>query len=678
MAGHAYNRRRMPDLREHLQNLFGLDEFRPRQQEVIEDVLAGRDVLCVMPTGAGKSLCYQLPAAVQGGLTIVVSPLISLMEDQVNQLRDEGIAAAVLNSSLSPEMRRQTMDELSRGFEGLLYVAPERFWAGDFRELMPALQPKLLAVDEAHCVSQWGHDFRPEYARLGEVRKLLGAPPCIALTATATHDVRADIHVRLGLKEPRVVVTGFDRTNLLYESRRLSKVAEKQVELLKLLRQEPGSSIVYCSTRKAVDEVTALLSGSLKDRPVFAYHAGMDQGARTGNQERFMSTARAIAVATNAFGMGINKPDIRLVVHWNVPGTIEAYYQEAGRGGRDGLQSRCVLIFSYQDRRMQDFFIDKIGEDNHGADPAAIEKLKESARQKLDHMLRYASSHRCRRAMILEYFGDDAQVENCLCDVCRQGTDVSTGGAGADAPVIPDEVILLVRQLLSGIARLHGKFGVGAVAEVLAGSESERSQRWQHDQLSIFGLLRHLPVKRIIAMLHRVLESGLARQRNIDVDGVRSFPVVEMTAAGVNVMKGVQLPPIGLIDIAPRQGSRASGTNPRALGTNPRAARKRASAGIDLGDGRRLVPEGREDLDSGGSDELSGDAAQRFEKLRAVRMRLARAQEVPPYIVCSDAVLKSIALSVPEDADALERVKGMGPYKVKTYGQAFLDALAES
>src|SRR5687767_400307 len=434
----------MPELRDHLQELFGLDDFRPRQREVIEDVLRGRDVLCVMPTGAGKSLCYQLPAAVQGGLTIVVSPLISLMEDQVNQLRDEGIAAVVLNSSLSPAVRRQTMQELAPGFEGLLYVAPERFWAAEFAEMMRSLKPTLFAVDEAHCISQWGNDFRPEYARLGEVRKRFGDTPCIALTATATHDVRGDIHTRLGLREPRVVITGFDRTNLLYECRRISKVSEKDQELLKLLRQEPGSSIVYCATRKAVDEVTALLSGTLKDRPVFAYHAGMDQAARTGNQERFMSTPRSIAVATNAFGMGINKPDIRLVVHYNCPGTLEAYYQEAGRAGRDGLQSRCVMLFSYQDRYTQEFFIEKIGEDNPGADPVAIDRLKAHATVKLEGMIRYAQTHACRRKMILDYFGDESEVENCLCDVCRRGAEVATGEAGADAPVIADEVILLV------------------------------------------------------------------------------------------------------------------------------------------------------------------------------------------------------------------------------------------
>jgi ATP-dependent DNA helicase RecQ len=663
----------MPDLRDHLQELFGLDDFRPRQREVIEDVLAGRDVLCVMPTGAGKSLCYQLPAAVQGGLTIVVSPLISLMEDQVNQLRDEGIAAVVLNSSLSPNVRRQTMRELAEGFEGLLYVAPERFWAGDFQELMPTLKPRLFAVDEAHCISQWGHDFRTEYARLGEVRQRFGNPPCIALTATATSDVRGDIHTRLGLREPRVVITGFDRTNLLYESRRMTKSSDKSPELLKLVRQEPGSTIVYCATRKAVDEVTALLGSTLKDRPVFAYHAGMDQAARTANQERFMSTPRSIAVATNAFGMGINKPDIRLVVHYNIPGTLEAYYQEAGRAGRDGLQSRCVILFSYQDRYTQEFFIDKIGEENDHADPQLIQRIKDSATQKLEHMIRYAQTHDCRRQMILDYFGDDAEVENCLCDVCRRGADVATGESGADAPVISDDVVLLVRQMLSAIARLHGKFGVGAVAEVLAGCDNEKTQRWGHDQLSVFGILRAHTVKRIIAMLHRLMEAGLARQR--DPDGVKFRPVVELTAAGVAVMKGTQLPPTSLSDLAPRHGSPASGTNPRALGTNPRALRERAKQGIDLGDGRRLFPVGSEDADGEGGEALDAEATKRFERLRAVRLRLAREQEVPPYVICKDATLKLIAQQAPTDAESLEQVKGMGPYKVKTYGQAFLDAL---
>ena len=636
----------MPELREHLQNLFGLDDFRPAQCEVIEDVLRGRDVLCVMPTGAGKSLCYQLPATVQGGLTLVVSPLISLMEDQVQQMRDEGIAATFLNSSLTPAMRRQAMKELEDGFEGLLYVAPERFGAADFQELLTRIRPRLLAIDEAHCISQWGHDFRPEYSRLGEIRRQLDSPPCIALTATATDDVRTDIIHQLALRDPTLVITGFDRPNLSYQSRRIAKAHEKDPELVSLLDAEPGSTIVYCATRKAVDEVTGMLSGSIKDRPIIAYHAGMDPAARTANQERFMSTPRAVAVATNAFGMGINKPDVRLVVHYNIPGTLEAYYQEAGRAGRDGLPARCVILFTYQDRYTQDFFIDKLGQENPQADQRQITLRKEHAREKLDLIIRYAQTHRCRRQMILDYFGDDSDVIDCRCDICRPNADAA--GEGVVGVVISDEAILLTRQLLSAIARLRGKFGVGVVAEVLAGSENEKTQRWGFDQLSVFGLLRAHSIKRIIAMLHRLMEAGLARQR--DPDGVKFRPVIDLTAAGIAVMKGQQLPPASLADLVPR---------PVAASTPS--------------DRRRVVPPGRDDPDL--SDNFSPEARQRFERLRAVRAQLARDRALPAYCICHDKTLKLIAHFAPNDPASLEQVKGMGPHKVRLYGPAFLEAL---
>jgi ATP-dependent DNA helicase RecQ len=643
----------MPDLREHLQNLFGLDDFRVAQREVIEDVLRGRDVMCVMPTGAGKSLCYQLPAAIDEGLTLVVSPLISLMEDQVQQLRDAGIKAAYLNSTLSPGLRREIMQEVERGFDGLLYVAPERFFAADFQELMPRLRPKFFAIDEAHCVSQWGHDFRPEYSRLGDVREKLGFPPCIALTATATEDVRTDIIHQLRLNEPTIVITGFDRTNLSYQCRRIAKTAEKDGELLSLLRGEPGGTIVYCATRKAVDEVTSLLSSSLRDRPIFAYHGGMDLAARTANQERFMNTPRAIAVATNAFGMGINKPDVRLVVHYNIPGTLEAYYQEAGRAGRDGLPSKCVLLFSYQDTYTQKFFIDKIGEDRENIDARAIQDLKDHATVKLDLMIRYAQTHSCRRQMILSYFGDESDVAACVCDVCRIGRPISAGDDATLAPVvISDETILLCRQLLSAIARLNGKFGVGVVAEVLAGSENEKSQRWGFNKLSVFGLLKAHPIKRIVAMLHRLMEAGLARQR--DPEGMKFRPVVELTGAGVAVMKGEQLPPASLTDLLPRRmESRPS--QPSSF--------------------RRIVPAGRDEAEN--AESLSPDAMRRFDRLRAIRAQISREKKLPAYCICHDATLKLIAHHAPDDAAALEQVKGMGPYKVKMYGDALLGALRE-
>jgi len=650
----------MSDLREHLQNLFGLDDFRPAQRDVIEDVLRGRDVLCVMPTGAGKSLCFQLPAAVQGGLTVVVSPLISLMENQVQQLSDEGLPALMLNSSLTAGQQREVLAKLHQGFSGLLYVAPERFFAGNFTSTIEQLKPKLFAIDEAHCISQWGHDFRPEYSRLGEIRERLGKPPTIALTATATGDVRRDIIHHLGLADPTVVVTGFDRTNLSYESRRCAKVSDKDAELLALLRQETGSCIVYCSTRKGVDEVTSLLGGQLKDRPVFAYHAGMDPAARTANQEQFMSTPRAIAVATNAFGMGINKPDIRLVAHYNLPGTLEAYYQEAGRAGRDGLPSRCVVLFNYQDRYTQEFFIGKIGEDSQ-ADPATIEQVKQHARDKLEFMLRYAQTHQCRRRMILDYFGDTADVVGCRCDVCRRSDPAAGDDDGAATVVVPDEVTILVRQLLSAVARCRGKFGVGMVANVLTGASNEQTQRWGLDQLPTFGVLKAHTNKRVIAMLHRLMEAGLARQR--DPDGVKFRPVMDLTAAGVNVMKGEVPPPASLIDIAPVR--RTTGTNPRALGTNPRPARARPPA-VDE-DGRTI-----EYVEEEAS--LDPEAGERFERLRAARLKLAQARQLPPYCICHDKTLRQIARVAPADLEALASVKGMGPYKVKQYGQALLDA----
>jgi len=355
-----------------------------------------------------------------------------------------------------------------------------------------------------------------------------------------------------------------------------------------------------------------------------------------------MTTPRSIAVATNAFGMGINKPDIRFVIHYNIPGTLEAYYQEAGRAGRDGQLARCVVLFSFQDRFTHEFFIDKIDEEGN-LQERQRQELKDRARAKLELVIKYAQTHRCRRQMILDYFGDEAEVTNCQCDVCRRGEL-----GAADVPVVmPDEVTLLVRQLLSAIARLRGKFGVGVVAEVLTGTTNEKTTRWGFDQLTVFGLLRIYPVKRVVAMLHRLIEAGLARQRDPD----RNFrPVLELTPAGVAVMKAEQPPPAPLIDLLPR-----SSRNPV---TSPRVRSEK-------------IAEFEE-------EQLDPEMLARFERLRAARWDLARERQLPPYCICHDRTLKLIAKHAPRDPETLEQIKGMGPHKVRMYGEQFLKAVQES
>lgn len=402
-----------------LQSVFGLQQFRPQQREIIEDVLAGHDVVCVMPTGAGKSLCFQLPAVILRGLIIVVSPLISLMADQVAHLRKLRIPAMLLNSSQSGDEQRKALAALHNGYRGMLYIAPERFAAPSFQNLLPKLHPNLFVVDEAHCVSFWGHDFRPEYMNLADVRRALGSPVTMSLTATATPQVRRDIVEMLGLRSPKMHVTGFDRPNLAYACRRLESEHEKDDALLRLLATRKGEGgIVYCSTRKAVEQLSALLEEVFPKRTICAYHAGMETAVRKHSQEHFMADPNSIAVATNAFGMGINKPNIRYVVHYNLPGSVEAYYQEAGRAGRDGAPAACVLFFGTRDLKTQEFFIDKIGDNNPALKPREIERLQDHSRRKLDAMWSYANKNRCRRRQILDYFGETTQIANCQCDQC--------------------------------------------------------------------------------------------------------------------------------------------------------------------------------------------------------------------------------------------------------------------
>jgi len=494
----------MPTPESILKSTFGYDTFKPLQREVIANVQARRDTLVVMPTGGGKSLTYQVPALMFDGLTVVVSPLIALMKDQVEQLRALGVSAVFLNSSLSPEEYQANMDSVKSGRSKLLYVAPETLLTPRLFSLLSSLKLDLLAIDEAHCISEWGHDFRPEYRQLADVRKKFPSAVCMALTATATPRVRADIKSSLGFSQSNEFLASFNRENLFIEVTPKRDPVSQTLDFLKNFKDQSG--IIYCFSRKQVDELAATLARyGFSVRP---YHAGLEDVDRRKNQEAFIRDDVQIMVATIAFGMGINKPNVRFVIHFDLPKSIEGYYQEIGRAGRDGLPSHCLLLYSYADAAKLRYFIDQKEEPERSA-----------SYQHLEAMTRYAEGSVCRRKPLLSYFGETFTGENCgACDNC-----------GADETELTD-ITIPAQKFLSCVKRSGERFGAAHIVDILLGSKNEKVEKYKHHELSTYGIGRELTKSQWMHISRQLVERGL-------LDQEPAYRVLSVTAKGLEMLK---------------------------------------------------------------------------------------------------------------------------------------------
>ena len=621
----------MQDLARSLQQYFGHSAFRSGQKELVETVVNGRDLLAVMPTGSGKSLGFQLPALLLPGTTLVVSPLISLMKDQVDELNRRGIRSAGLHSALSADERRDLFRLLHSGECRLLYVAPERFASDYFVRTLQDIPIARFVVDEAHCVSEWGHDFRPDYRALKDAAGLCrrsdggaGRPPMAAFTATATPEVRDDIVHLLGLVEPRVVVAGFDRPNISLSVRPVSGDIEKHELLPNLVGT--GRALVYASTRKKAEAAAETLKAA--DIDAAAYHAGLADADRSAVQDSFSSGALRIVCATNAFGMGIDRPDVETVVHLDIPGSLEAYYQEIGRAGRDGRLATATLLWNYVDVRTREFLIDRENDeeavrDGRRPDPAEVARRKDLDHRKLRRMVAYADTTGCLRATILRYFGDAGVQEPCS----------SCGNCGRRQP-ITDADRLLVRKVLSGVARGGERYGRRRIAAMLVGDLEDLPEPLT--RLSTTGILRDQPVVTIEKWIDSLTAAGLLRASD------DQYRTLGLTPLGRDVMTGkVQ----ELLIAAPIARSTPGSRGKRRRGKQEEAGR---------------------------IDPLAEPRAEIVDALRAWRLDEARRNSVAPFVVLHDRTLLAIASTLPQSSDDLLAIPGIGPAKLATYGDAIL------
>jgi len=604
---------RMNQLKEVLEKYWGYTSFRPLQEDAMSAILGDRDSLVVMPTGGGKSLCFQAPALIKDGLAIVISPLISLMKDQVDTLVGNGVAAACYHSALAPHVKSDVAAGIREGRFRLLYLAPERL-VGDggdsFRALLGRRPLSFVAVDEAHCISQWGHDFRPEYRQLAELRNDWPALSLHAYTATATGRVRRDIIEQLGLRDLVELVGSFDRPNLVYRVVPRSNLKKQLSDVL--ARHRGQSGIVYCQSRKEVDALAQWLkSEGVRALP---YHAGLDDDVRHRHQDKFLNEDIDVIVATVAFGMGIDRSDVRFVIHAGAPQSLEHYQQESGRAGRDGLEAECVLIVSGADFLKWKMMLERSGE------------LSDARRTLLRDMERYATSVGCRHRRLVAYFGEKLAKDDCgACDYCL-----------GELEEVADSVTL-ARKILSCVARVQQRFGINHVVNVLRGSDSDSVKSRGHDALSVFGLLGEASIDEVRGYIEQLIAEGFLAQSEGE------YPILAMTAAGVALLKDAAAAP-GLT--LARQKKVEKGRLPRRSKTETESW-----TGVD------------KDL---------------FEELRALRLRVARDRGVPPYVIFHDTTLRELARLKPADLDALRHIYGVGEKKAQDLGEAVLDVIAKN